>query len=238
MVSFIIPAHDEELLIGPTLQAVHTVATASGEAYEVLVVDDASTDRTAEVARGHGARVISVNHRQIAATRNAGAAQAQGDFFIFVDADTLVTEAAVRRALEVMRQGAVGGGSSFRFDGERLLQGRFIEMIALPLYGALGMACGCFLFATRTAFEAVGGFDERLFGAEEAYLSHALRKQGRFVILRERVITSGRKLRTHSLMEVLGIMTRVILRGPKALHRREGLDIWYGKRRDDPQSKL
>jgi hypothetical protein len=67
-------------------------------------------------------------------------------------------------------------------------------------------------------------------------MSRALRRRGRFVILRESVTTSGRKLRAHSGREVLGILLRLALSGPTAMRRRDSLDIWYGERRGDPES--
>jgi hypothetical protein len=133
-----------------------------------------------------------------------------------------------------MRNGAVGGGSAFRFDGPLPLYGRIMQVVAVPLYRALGLASGCFLFCTRAAFLATGGFDETLFGAEEAALSRALHRCGRFVVLRKPVTTSGRKLRAHSAREILGLLVRLALTGPRALRRREGLDVWYGERRRDP----
>jgi hypothetical protein len=96
------------------------------------------------------------------------------------------------------------------------------------------LAAGCFVFCTRSAFEAAGGFDERLFGAEEIALSIALKRLGRFVILRETVLTSGRKLRTYSGLEVLGIMARAALSGGKMLERRDQMGLWYDPRREDP----
>ena len=68
MLSFIIPAYNEQDLIGHTLSAVHEAARTVGEAYEIIVVDDASADRTAAIAAAQGARVVTVHHRQIAAT--------------------------------------------------------------------------------------------------------------------------------------------------------------------------
>jgi GT2 family glycosyltransferase len=235
-ISFIIPAHNEERLLGRTLTAIDQAAQALGEPFEVIVVDDASTDRTAAIAREHRARVVSVSCRQIAATRNAGASAAGGAMFVFVDADTIVTEAAVGAAIAAMRGGAVGGGGAFRFDGPLPRYGRVLAAVAGPLYRLLRLASGCFLFCTREAYFAAGGFDEALFGAEELAMSQALRRQGRFVILREFVTTSGRKLRAHSGGEALGIMLRLALAGPKGVRRRDGLDIWYGERRADPKS--
>jgi len=235
MISFVIPAYNEELLLGRTLRAVNDAVRPLGEEFEVVVADDASTDGTAAVALEHGARVVPVNHRQIAATRNAGAQAVHGEMLIFVDADTVVAAAAVRAAIKALRAGAVGGGCAVRFDGRLPLYGRLMEAIALPLYRALGLASGCFLFCTRAAFYAAGGFDERLFAAEEAALSRALGRQGRFVVLREYVTTSGRKLRAYSGREILVMLARLAVAGPEAVRQRQGLDIWYGERRTDPE---
>ena len=81
MISFIVPAYNEERLLGATLDALHAAGQAVGESYELVVVDDASTDGTALVAQRRGARLVSVAHRQIAATRNSGAREANGTFF-------------------------------------------------------------------------------------------------------------------------------------------------------------
>jgi glycosyltransferase involved in cell wall biosynthesis len=234
MVSFVIPAFNEELLLGRTLCALNEAARALGQPFEVVVADDGSTDQTAGVAQKHGARVVSVNYRQIAATRNAGAREATGEMLIFVDADTVITAEAICAAVEAMRSGAVGGGCAFRFDGQVPLYGHLMQAIAVPLYRFLGLASGCFMFITRRAFDSTGGFDERLFGAEEAAMSRALRRQGRFVILREYVTTSGRKLRAHSAREILGLLARLAFAGPKSVRQRKGLGLWYEERRADP----
>jgi glycosyltransferase involved in cell wall biosynthesis len=235
VISFVIPAYNEEHLLPQAIDAIQIAACGLGMPFEIVVADDASTDATAAVAQGKGARVIAANNRQIAATRNAGANAAVGDMLIFVDADTLVTESVVRAAVAAMQAGAAGGGCAFRFDGQLPLYGRLMQAIAIPLYQALGLASGCFLFCRREAFFAAGGFDESLFAAEEAVISRALRKQGRFVILRQRVTTSGRRLRAYSARELLGLLLRLAVHGQKSLKTREGLDIWYGARRRDPR---
>jgi glycosyltransferase involved in cell wall biosynthesis len=234
VISFILPAYNEERLLGDTLRAMHAAAKPLAEPYEIIVADDASTDRTAAIAEEHGARVVRVAHRQIAATRNSGARAAAGDLFLFVDADTLVNEAVVRAAVRVLRRGAVGGGASVAFDGPVPLYAQVLLRVLVLVFRIIRLAGGCFLFCTRQAFEAVGGFDERLFASEEIALCNALKRQGRFVVLSEAVNTSGRKMRAYSGWEILRIVGRIAFRGPGAVRSREALDIWYAKRRDDP----
>lgn len=234
MISFIVPAYNEEALIGGTLEALSRAAEALGETYEIVVADDASSDGTASIAEAHGARVVRVERRQIAATRNAGAREALGDELIFVDADTRVNEAVVRAAIEAMKGGASGGGSAVNFDGRLPKYAERVHPAMIRIFRALGIACGCFLFCTRRAFEAAGGFDEKLFASEEITMSRALRRQGRFVVLRESVTTSGRKLRMYSGKDVLRLFASILLAGPKALRSRDALEVWYGGRREDP----
>jgi cellulose synthase/poly-beta-1,6-N-acetylglucosamine synthase-like glycosyltransferase len=236
MISFIVPAYNEEQFLGATLHAIRAAATDIGQPYEVIVVDDASTDGTVRVARSFDARVVSVQYRQIAGTRNAGARAASGDTLIFVDADTIVTATTVRASLEALRRGAVGGGATLRLDG-RLPWHGWLLLWSVRAGMRLGrLAAGCYLFCTRAAFEAAGGFDEGLFATEELALSRALQKQGRVVILREFVVSSGRKLRTFSGGEIFRLLSALAWRGPRILRSRERLDLWYGRRRKDSQT--
>jgi len=235
MISFIVPAYNEERVLAATLEAVRVAALAAGEPYELVVVDDASTDRTVQIAERCGALVVGVAHRQIAATRNSGARAAKGNLFIFVDADTIIDEAVVRSAVDAMRDGAVGGGAAVEFDGAVPLYAKLLLPVLVWYFRTARLAAGCYLFCTRSAFVAVGGFDEAFYGAEELVMSQALKRHGKFVVLREAVRTSGRKLRTHSLREMLGILGRLALRGPVAVKQREGMELWYAERRNDPQ---
>ena len=237
-ISFIVPAYNEERLLGATLDALHAAGRATNETYELVVADDASTDRTAAIAASHGARVVSIFRRQIAAARNAGGRAAKGELFVFVDADTIVNEAVIRGAVEALRGGAVGGGAAVQFDGALPLWAKLLVPTLAWVSRVAGLAAGCFLFCTRNAFEAVGGFDEAFFGAEEIVMSQALKRHGRFVVLRHTVTTSGRKLRTHSGREILTIMASLMIRGPQAVKQRKGMELWYAERRDDPGEKV
>lgn len=237
MISFIVPAYNEERCLAATLDALHAAGHALDEPYEIVVADDASTDQTAAIAQEQGAVLVSVANRQIAATRNSGARAAGGDWLIFVDADTLVNEAVVRAAVVAMRSGAVGGGAGMRFDDPAPRYARLMLRVVVRLFRATGYAAGCFLFCTRSAFAAVGGFDENYYGAEELVMSRALKRQGRFVILKQTVTTSARKLRTYSWREVLVLTARMAGRGTQAVKQREGMEFWYAERRRDPRDE-
>ncbi|MEN1680692.1 MAG: glycosyltransferase [Planctomycetota bacterium] len=232
MISFVVPAHNEQALLGDTLDAIHAAAGEVDRPYELIVASDASTDRTAEIAAEKNASVVSVEHRQIASTRNSGAAAASGEWLVFVDADTLINATVLRAAIDTLEGGAVGGGARVDFEGKAPPLVWFLARLFEPIYFRLRLAAGCYLFCTRQAFEEVGGFDEQLYASEEITLSRELKKLGRFVVLPERVVTSGRKLRTHSLGDMVRPLGAMLLRGQKAFHRREGLELWYSSRRD------
>jgi glycosyltransferase involved in cell wall biosynthesis len=238
--SIIIPAWNEERELPATLVQIRAILdeiAVTGPAgpartHELIVVDDASTDRTAEIALSFGARVERVEKRQIAAVRNAGAAIATGEYLIFIDADTRVPYATLVAALRELDAGAIGGGAPVEMEGETPALLRPFLLAFMLVWRFLGHAAGCFVFCRRDAFEAVGGFDERFFASEEVWLSKALKACGRFPIVEPPVRSSGRKLRIGSPMSILLYCAKVLLRGPKAWQRREGLDLWYDGRRE------
>jgi glycosyltransferase involved in cell wall biosynthesis len=233
MISFIIPAHNEERLLPRTIESIHKSAKELGEAYEIIVADDASTDATGAVAEQLGARVVRVDHRQISKTRNSGAAEAKGEVFVFVDADTTIGPALLRGVRENLRAGAVGGGAAVAFDGRMPLHGRITVPVFMFFYRLSGLAAGCFVYCTRGAFNAVGGFDEELFASEEVAFSRAMRQQGGFVLLREAAVTSGRKLRTYGFWEILRMLFSFALGGMRSMKSRDKLGLWYDPRRND-----
>jgi glycosyltransferase involved in cell wall biosynthesis len=234
MLSFILPAYNEELLIGKTLETLKATAkTCLGdEPFEIIVVNDASTDGTADVARASGARVIDVKKRQIAAVRNAGAKEARGEVLVFVDADTLVPPEVLRATLDALNAGAVGGGSQVWMDGHVPFLNRVFLKLFILVWRPMKLAAGCYVFARRTDFEAVGGFDEAYFASEEIWLSKALKARGKFVVVPHRVITSGRKLRMHSFTRLATLSIQLLWKRHEAWQRREGLDLWYDGKRE------
>jgi glycosyltransferase involved in cell wall biosynthesis len=232
MLSFIVPAYNEELELASTLEAIRTAAFRVAQPYEIIVVDDASTDATPEIAVRAGAKVVSINRRQIAAARNAGARVAQGEYLFFVDADTRINGTHIVEAIAALETGYVGGGARVTVDGVIPLWGRILLRAFCTLYFGLNLGAGAFLFTSRRNFDAIGGFDEQYFVGEEVYFSLALKRLGRFKVLREPILTSGRKLRMYSARQILGNFFAVAVRGPRVIRSRAKLQIWYDGKRE------
>jgi len=227
MISFIIPAYNEQDFIAPTIEQLRRSAKAAGAPYEIIVVADGCTDATVETARTCGSRVVEVELRHISAVRNAGAKIAKGDIFVFVDADTLIPEGTLAAALEAHAVGAIGGGARVIVYGALSWPARLLIRVMSRIIFWLRVTLGGFLWVDRGSFETVGGFDERYFAAEDIVMCKALKKLGKFTVVPEPMMTSGRKVEHRSLWENLGITLRLLLRGPKVFRRREGLEIWY-----------
>jgi len=229
-ISFIIPAWNEEGFVGATLAALRVATASLSVPFEIIVVDDGSTDRTAEVAEAQGARVVKVNHRRIAAARNAGAQVARGDIFVFIDADTLVTDVLLAAALDAVHRGAIGGGCRIRADGSVPIWACLGPFLGNAFIRIFRVAPGCFLFCTREAFQAVGGFDSTLYITEEITMSKGLKRHGRFVLLPHYVVTSARKLQSISFGNSLLITLYAILGGSRFFRSHKSKEMYYGQR--------
>ena len=234
--AIVVPAWNEEAILGQTVGQLRTIAENLGRPHELVVVDDASTDRTSEIAASLGARVVRVEKRQIAAVRNAGAGATTAPFLVFVDADTWVPETVLRNTLRALDLGAVGGGARVAFDGRgNPVAESFFEAFK-ALWYAQELAAGCYIFMRRDAFEAIGGFDERWFAGEEYWMSKALRARGRFAFLREEVVSSARKQRAGAgvgmLLRLLGLTVLFFAGYRKPLQSRRHLGFWYDGTRE------
>lgn len=232
--SVIIPAYNEAPQLPATLAAVRAAMNASALRGECVVVDNHSTDATAQVARAHGAdAVVFEAIQQIARARNAGAKASRGRYLVFIDADTRIDPALLHQALEQLQSGhCVGGGAVVHFEGKITAIGR----VGIGLWEWLSKrtqtAAGSFLYCLREAYEAVGGFDERLYASEEVRLSRQLKRWGRtqglgFTILTDPPArTSARKLDWYSGPQLLGWVCFMLLM-PLAVRSRRLCGFWY-----------
>lgn len=201
----VIPALDEASAIADTLQALQAMR---GRGVEVVVADGGSTDGTPALAADLADRVLAAP-RGRARQMNAGAALAKGDVLLFLHADTRLPEDADRQVLE----GLAGSGKCWgRFDvriaGARCLLG-VVAFCMNRRSRWTGIATGDqALFVGRETFAALGGFPDQPL-MEDIELSRRLRRFGRPLCLRERVVTSGRRWETRGVWRTIFLMWRL-----------------------------
>lgn len=191
-VSIIIPTLNEARSLSATLDAALRVR----DAVEVIVVDGKSSDKTVEIARSRGARVLTAE-RGRGAQMHAGASAARGEVLWFVHADTLVPADGARLITEALTDGSVAGGN-FRisFDGDSSAA-RFLSWL-YPRLRLLGLCYGdSAIFVRREAYTRAGGFKPYpIF--EDLDLIRVLRRQGRIIEIPSFVVTSSRRFEGRS----------------------------------------
>ena len=239
-ISVIVPAFNEEKLLGASLteiQSATSAFTARGWSFELIVCDNNSTDRTADIARAAGAKVVFEPVNQIARARNAGAAAATGDWFIFVDADSHPRAGLFADVAETILAGkCLAGGATLRLDENYFVAGLITRLWNLASRWRRLLA-GSFIFVEAAAFLEVGGFSHELFAAEELDLSQRLKKlargtgRGIVILHRHPLKTSARKMRLYTAREHLRFFTRALFNQRRMLTSREEAHLWYDGRR-------
>jgi glycosyltransferase involved in cell wall biosynthesis len=238
-ISVVVPAYNEEGGLAASLHSMVAAMSAfdrRGWSSELIVCDNNSTDRTADIARAAGATVVFERVNQISRARNAGAARATGDWLIFVDADSHPTPELFDDAAEAIAKGALAGGSTFTFNSSRA-DLRIAERVWNMLSRINRWAAGSFIFCDAAAFRELGGFTQRLYAAEEIDLFRRLKRMARrqrrpIVILhRHPLRTSDRKVHLYSSREMLRFYTRTIVSGGRALQSPDECFAWYDGRR-------
>ena len=239
-ISIIVPAFNEEKLLGASLAAMKEAAaelTRRGWDFELVVCDNNSTDRTAEIARVAGAKVVFEPFNQIARARNTGAAAAGGDWLIFVDADSQPSAELFSEVAEQIVSGRyLAGGSTVRMDAVNMA-GKLLTLLWCWISRIGKLMAGSFIFVEAAAFRRIGGFSNELFAAEEIDLSKRLKKLGRqtgrqvVILHRHPLQTSGRKLKLYSAGEILRCFARAVFNQRRLLTSREQAHLWYDGRR-------
>jgi glycosyltransferase involved in cell wall biosynthesis len=233
-ISILIPAFNEESLIGEVIDSVRqSFAALAPRGYEIIVCDNNSTDRTAEIALGKGARVMPEPHNQIARARNTAAKAARGTWLIFLDADTFLSPALLKNTVAALESGQVcGGGSVLAFDSQSI--GFFAGLLLKtwnPVSALLGLAAGSYLFCYREAWVETGGFDETVYAGEEIFFSRKLKRWARErglkfkVLTAAPILTSARKMEWYGQWEIISTMLRMAW--PGTINRREKCGLWY-----------
>lgn len=179
--SVIIPAYNEEHFLPRLLKSLDVARANYSEGpdqIEVIVADNDSTDNTTEIAAAHGARVMHVAKRRIAAARNGGGHAANGEILCFIDADSAVhpqTFDAIDTAMKTGRY--VWGVTGATLERKSFALG-VTYCLFMPMVLLTGIDTGL-SFCRREDFKAVGGYDETRLYAEDVIFPLALRRLGR-----------------------------------------------------------
>jgi glycosyltransferase involved in cell wall biosynthesis len=239
-ISIIVPAFNEEKLLGETLAQIKSATGAfakTGWETELIVCDNNSTDRTANIARAAGANVVFEPVNQISRARNSGAAAATGNWLVFLDADTHPSaELFADMAEEIQSGKCIAGGSTFRWDQKHFNIELFMPAINVG-FRWRRMLCGVFIFIETAAFRKLGGFSLEAFAGEELELSGRLKKLAketgkRFVILhRHPVVTSARRMGDYNVLTPIKVLYHIIFNPHRYTNTREAARRWYDGRR-------
>ncbi len=176
LLSIVVPAFNEELYLPETLSSIQRAGVECRCGFELIVVDNASTDRTAEVAKEYGATVVREDVHNVGRVRNVGARAAQGDVLVFIDADTVVSLQFLDKVADVMSDPACIGGTP---DIVHRVRSRLLRayLRAWRWIGVkLGMTQGAAQFCRRSAFGILNGYDESQFMGEDVDFYWRLRK--------------------------------------------------------------
>jgi glycosyltransferase involved in cell wall biosynthesis len=178
--SIVIPAYNEEKYLPATLESVRLSLEPIGDAAELIVVDNESTDATAEIAQRFGAKVVSETVHNSSRVRNTGAKAASGEMLLFLDADTHMPPGLASSVAELARDPECFGGA-VTVDYTRF-ERPWIRVYASMwrFWGKVfNMKGGAAQFCRREAFETIGGYDEAVYLGEDVEFYWALTKYAR-----------------------------------------------------------
>lgn len=179
-ISFVIPVRNDATRLDTCLRSIRA-AGGDAEAFELVVVDNGSTDASPEVGRRHGARVMVIENVRVSELRNRGARLATADVIAFVDADNEIVPGWIEAALDNLAAPAVGAtGALYEHPrpgtwvqrGYGLLRGLTRERTETKWLGSGNLA------VTRRAFDVVDGFDTTLEACEDVDFCQRLRAAG------------------------------------------------------------
>ena len=243
--SIVIPAFNEAKVLPECLASIEkavrsvleTEKTGHNFEVETIVTDNNSTDGTALLAEVAGARIVFEPINQISRARNAGAAVANGDWLLFMDADSRLHTRTLRELIYTIRLGGCAGG------------GCVVDLDPIPWW-AVGLlhlwnrisrsmkwAAGSFLFCRANAFADLGGFDEQLYAAEDIELSRRLKSWARSQNMHVHILTdhphmsSGRKFELYTKWEILILGFRTLCWPVRTVRHRARLGYFYDSRR-------
>jgi glycosyltransferase involved in cell wall biosynthesis len=176
--SLVIPAFNEEKYIEECLTALKN-QTYPKTRFEIIVVDNGSTDKTTEISKNYANQVKYLPDGNVGAVRNYGAQNASGEVLIFLDSDCIADDTWLEKAIEMYcssPETVLGGIYVCRKNPNWVEKYWFLEtgkerVLENSLLG------GCIIIS-RENFELVRGFREEMSSGEDSALTKDLRNKG------------------------------------------------------------
>ncbi len=249
--SVVIPAFNEEQVIGHNIDRLQDAlrqALPPSWSWEVIVCNNNSTDQTAAIAQEAGVQVVFESLNHISRARNTGAAVTNGQWLLFIDADSYPTPSLISDMVALIQSRLyIGCGSTVSIEGGTLFNRLRMERLN-PIFRLLNIAGGVCLLCERPAFEAIGGFSTDLYAYEEFDFIQRLKRYGKtvdrsFTVLHQNpIITSGRKgaLTLAAIVSMIGsnilalllfVLRPVLPANWHAFIAKRGLGFWYKERK-------
>ena len=183
MVSIIIPAYNEEKHIGQCLDSIFNLDYPRDK-FEVIVIDNGSTDRTREIASSYDVLLLQDSTKNVSGLRNLGARHARGDILAFVDADCVVARDWLTNAEKYFTDLSVAAWGSPPIPPE---SGTWVQKAWFYVRRnnkdteTVDWLESMNLFVRKDLFDKVRGFDESLITCEDVDFSYRLSKYGKII---------------------------------------------------------
>ncbi len=195
LISVVVPAHNEEKRIGHLLRSLADQET--GFPFEVIVVDNASPDRTSAIAKEAGVRVLFENQKGYSYPIIRGCAAARGEVICITDADVIAPNdwlKKIKRAYGENPDAAGIGGIFYYHDGSKFLNLALRVIYTISPKLIIAEMNGTNMSFRKTAYEKVGGFEYGVNLSSETLLARKLRATSRILIKKDLLVyTSCRR---------------------------------------------
>ena len=187
MITVIVPAYNAQDTLGDCLSALEA-QSIDRDCYEIILVDDGSTDRTPQIAQQHQVAVLTQANSGPAAARNLGAAAARGELLLFTDADCAPSPDWIERMIEPFSEPSLVGTKGVYLTRQPQLVARFVQLEYETKYrrmarkmaqdGRIDFIDTYSAAYRKDVFLANGGFDAAYLGTEDQEFSFRLARKG------------------------------------------------------------
>lgn len=185
--SIVIPCFNEERELPATLSALIN-HIPSAYSYEIVIVDNGSTDRSIDIAKSYDVTLIESKSHSVAGVRNEGVRYCNGEILVFLDADVEVTSAwgaALGQALDSLKETDVLGSHCSVPSSEKILFKYWYKAIEVNTSSHVGTG---HMILYKTLFERLGGFNEKLTTGEDYDFCNRVKSRGGKILENEKLV--------------------------------------------------